>query len=117
MAEAGPRVPHLGRTVLGTREERGSDTRVGCSEAWADAGIWCVSRRAGHAEIDHPGGHIIVSRKKIVTGKEKLRIKRFIAKEGKRCLRRHMGILYFRKRLRETAHAAQEALGIQFFLG
>jgi len=26
-----------------------------------------------------------------------------------------MGILYFRKRLRETAHAAQEALGIQFF--
>jgi len=48
-------------------------------------------------------------------GKEKLRIKRCIAKEGRRCFRRHMGILYFRKRLRETAHAAQEALGIQFF--
>ena len=35
MAEAGPRVPHLGRTFPRIHEERGSDTRVTGSEAQA----------------------------------------------------------------------------------
>jgi|SRR5712691_10979939 len=40
-----------------------------------ERGILNVSRRAGRGKIDHPGDHIIVSRKRIVTGKEKLREK------------------------------------------
>jgi len=45
-------------------------------------GLDAFSRRAGRAEIDHPGGHIIVSRKRIVTGKEKLQEKNSYRREA-----------------------------------
>jgi hypothetical protein len=37
---------------------------------WFRFGLECVSRRAGHGKNRPLGGHIIVSRKKIVTGRE-----------------------------------------------
>jgi hypothetical protein len=58
--------------VLGMREERGSDTRVCCPDAWAECKSSAFHEGRGAGKKDPPGGHILVSGKKLVTEKNSL---------------------------------------------